>query len=261
MAESEVAFERGDLEQAERILRDGLDLLERIGDRVLLPDRSPSCSRRCCSTGIASTRCRSCSTGHARRPEPTTSSTSSSLTCVEGAVLAHGGSYDEAEAASRRCSRSSPSTTDYVYARPVAHSYLRRDTRSRREARRGDGARDDAMEILARQGKRHARRTPPGATRSRRSRRGIGFRRAAARHARGSDIPRGGSRVARRAQPGPRGPSRHRGEESLEQEDLRRGLRGAHLAEGVRRRRRLVLRSRRSCSRSGRAPRRRPTSG
>ena len=46
--------------------------------------------------------------------------------------------------------------------------------------------------------------------------------------------------MARRAQSGPRGPSRHGREESVEPEDLRRGVRGADLAEGVRRRRRLV---------------------
>ena len=64
---------------------------------------------------------------------------------------------------------------------------------------------------------------------------------AAARHPRGSRVPRRPARVARGAQSRAERPRGHRGAEGLEPPDLRRGLRRADMARGVRRAGQAVL--------------------
>ena len=150
MAESEVAFERGDLEQAELTLRDGLDLLERIGDRSYYPTVSvmlafvllnrhrfdevlPLLDQARATTGADDI------------------VNFIFIDMIEGAVLAHAGKLDEAEVASRR-STDLAETIDYVYARPLAHAYL---AETLALAGRQDEAiehANTAMEILAAKG-------------------------------------------------------------------------------------------------------------
>ena len=122
IAESELDFERGDLERAELTLRDGLDLLERIGDRSYYPTLAAVLAH------VLVNRQRFDDVpGWLDRARATTAADDIVnfifIDAMEGAVLAHAGKLDDAEAAGRR-SVELADTTDFVYARPFAHSYF-----------------------------------------------------------------------------------------------------------------------------------------
>ena len=137
MTEAELALERGDVEQAELTLRDGLDLLERIGDQAYYPTVALMLAwvllngQRFDEVPLLLDQARA------------TTATDDIVNfifidMIEGAVLANAGRLDEAEAIGRR-SVELADTTDYVYARPIAHSLFA-------ETLALDGKQDGAME-------------------------------------------------------------------------------------------------------------------
>ena len=81
------------------------------------------------------------------------------------ALLADEGRYAEAEAAGRRATELAE-TIDYVYARPIAQLVLRGDARAGGKARRGSRARRDRDGDPRREGQRDAGRPPAGAARA-----------------------------------------------------------------------------------------------
>ena len=122
IAESELAYERGDLVQAELTLRDGLDLLERIGDQFYYPTLAAVLAHVLVNQQRFDE-----VPGWLDRARATTGPDDIVnfifIDGMEGAALAHAGKLNEAEAAGRR-SVELADTTDYTYARPFAHSYF-----------------------------------------------------------------------------------------------------------------------------------------
>ena len=137
IAEAELDLELGDLERAESILLDGLGLLERIGDRIYYPTLAVMLARALLNQERFS---------DVREWLDRARATSAAddivnfifIDFIESALLAHDGRLVEAEAAGRRAVDLAD-TTDYVYARPLAHSYFA-------EALALAGKRDEALE-------------------------------------------------------------------------------------------------------------------
>jgi tetratricopeptide (TPR) repeat protein len=122
LSEAELELELGDLERAESILLDGLDLLERIGDRNYYPTLAVM---------LAEVLLHQHRLGEVSEWLDRSRATTGAddvvnfllVDALEGTVLAHEGRHEEGEASGRRAVELAD-TTDYVYARPAAHSYL-----------------------------------------------------------------------------------------------------------------------------------------
>jgi tetratricopeptide (TPR) repeat protein len=122
ISEAELELELGDPERAESILLDGLDLLERIGDRSYYPTLAVM---------LAEVLLHQRRLGEVsewlNRSRATTGADDMVnfifIEATEGAALARAGRLDDAEAAGRR-SVELADKTDYVYARPFAHAYF-----------------------------------------------------------------------------------------------------------------------------------------
>jgi len=119
---SELAIERGDLEQAELTLLEGLELLERIGDQSYYPTLAAMLAH----VLVNQQRFDEVEAwlGRARATTGTDDIINFILIgAVEGAALAHAGRLDEAESVGRG-SIELAEPIDFVYARPVAYSYF-----------------------------------------------------------------------------------------------------------------------------------------
>jgi class 3 adenylate cyclase/tetratricopeptide (TPR) repeat protein len=150
IAESELEYELGDVERAEAIARDGLDLLERIGDSGYYPTVAAMLAQTLLHQGrfdeVREWLDRSRETSAA-------DDVVNFVVCdaVEGVLLAHEGTRAESELLGRRAAELAD-TTDYVYARPVAHAYF---AETLALAGKNDEAREHAataMEILEHKG-------------------------------------------------------------------------------------------------------------
>jgi len=122
MAEAELELELGDLERAESSLLDGLGLLERIGDRGYYPTLAVMLAE----VLLSQQRLEEVSEWLDRSRETTGSDDVVNFVLIgalEGTVLAHEGRHEEAEVSGRKAVQLAD-TTDYVYARPVAHAYF-----------------------------------------------------------------------------------------------------------------------------------------
>jgi class 3 adenylate cyclase len=121
-ADSELAFERGDLEQAELILLDGVELLERIGDRSYYPTLAVMLAHV-----LVNQQRFDDVPAWLDRARATTGTDDIInfvlIDAVESAALAHAERFDDAEAAGRR-SVELAEQIDFVWARPLAHSYF-----------------------------------------------------------------------------------------------------------------------------------------
>jgi tetratricopeptide (TPR) repeat protein len=120
--DSELAFERGDLEQAELILLDGLDLLERIGDRSYYPTLALMLAH------VLANQQRFDDVPEWLDRARATTGTDDVINFIlvdalDGAVLAHEGRHGEAVAVGRRAVELAEQI-DFVWARPLAHSYF-----------------------------------------------------------------------------------------------------------------------------------------
>lgn len=121
-ADSELAFERGDLEQAELILLDGVELLERIGDRSYYPTLAVMLAHV-----LVNQQRFDDVPAWLDRARATTGTDDIInfvlIDAVDSAALAHAERLDDAEAAGRR-SVELAEQIDFVWARPLAHSYF-----------------------------------------------------------------------------------------------------------------------------------------
>ena len=121
LSEAELELELGDLERAESILLDGLDLLERIGDQSYYPTLAVM---------LAQVLLHQHRLGEVSEWLDRSRATTGAddvvnfvlVDAIEGTVLAHEGRHEEAEASGRRAVELAD-TTDYA-ARAVAHSYF-----------------------------------------------------------------------------------------------------------------------------------------
>jgi class 3 adenylate cyclase/tetratricopeptide (TPR) repeat protein len=150
IGEAELELELGDLERAESVLLDGLDLLEGIGDRAYYPTLAVMLAEVLLNQGRLDD-----VPEWVDRSRATTGADDVVnfvfADAFEGIVLAHKGRREEAKTSGRRAVQLAD-TTDYVYARPVAHAYFAETLALGGEH---DEAREHvatAMEILAGKG-------------------------------------------------------------------------------------------------------------
>ena len=121
MGEAEVERRAGDDGRAEEVLREGLELLERVGDRSYYPTAALQLAL-CLYDHGAMTRSSSCARWHGRRQGQTTSSNSWSSRGSQAAYSRGGGVTTRPTSTTRAVALAE--TTDFYFARAWARLML-----------------------------------------------------------------------------------------------------------------------------------------